>query len=349
VSMNQMLICQPPFDSALVRVVADLLRPDAIVPPDPVQGFDPESFEYLARYWHVAPSLWLRLRDCSGVPAIVRNRLRAEYWRNTKANTELRTAANELVATLNAQGVVPMLLKGGCQLFDPPAGHAGTRFMVDIDLLAPLGQDRISFDTLCARGFVPTEGWDTDALHHWPKLTRPSDSLAVEIHKTPWLGGGTGETEAFFASSIPLVNITGNARLPCASHRLLHNAIHAFDGLFRYVALWADYDLDKMIGCVNLRQLLDFVELCSFRGDELDWGTILADADRFGHTSDLRQWGAMARELCALPLSDDVATWKVNRPELRTIRARCRYIARATLHKTKLVGPVRRWKSRLLS
>jgi len=58
-----------------------------------------------------------------------------------------------------------MLLKGGCQLFDPP-GAQGTRFMVDLDVLAPPGQDRLSFDLLSQQGFVPTEGWDTDAFHH---------------------------------------------------------------------------------------------------------------------------------------------------------------------------------------
>jgi len=281
------------------------------------------------------------------VPAVVRDQLRAEYWRNVNANAARQAAASHLFATLNAQGVVPVLLKGGCQLFDPPAGHAGARFMVDLDLLAPPGQDRISFDTLCQLGFVPEEGWDTDAHHHWPKLTRPDDGLVVEIHKTPWMGGGAAAAEAFFASSTPIANAAGSGRLPCAAHRLLHNAVHAFfDSPFGYVAIWDAYDLDIAIGYTDLRQLLDFVELCTFRGNELDWGKVLAEADRFGHKADLQQWASMARELCAAPLPDDVATWNVDRPELRPFRARCRYVANAALHKTGLLGPVRRWKSR---
>lgn len=167
-----------------------------------------------------------------GVPAIVRDQLRTEYWRNVQANAQLRAAASELFAALNARGIVPMLLKGGCQLFDPPGGNAGTRFMVDLDLLAPPGQDGISFDTVCQLGFVPAEDRDNDrSPHHWPKLSRPVDGsdngLAVEIHKTPWLQGGTAEAELFFAASIPLKSTAGNARLPCTAHRLVHNAVHA--------------------------------------------------------------------------------------------------------------------------
>jgi hypothetical protein len=352
---NQILAVDPPFDSEMVRAVAHALSRREAVPADPLRDLDPEAFAYLARYWHVAPSLWLRLRDCPTAPAIVRDQLRAEYWRNIKANTALRAAASDLFVALNAQGVVPMLLKGGCQLFDPPAGHVGTRFMVDLDLLVPPGQDGISFDTLRGLGFVPAEGWDTEestrffrSFHHWPKLTRPDDGLVVEIHRTPWLGGGTDEAEAFFASSTPIQSAAGagNARLPCAAHRLLHNAVHAFEpGLFRCVAIWDDCDLDRAIGCTDLRQLLDFVELCSFRGDELDWGWLLAEADRFGHKPELQQWAYLARTLFGVSLPDGLAAWNADRPEWRPLRIRCRIVAKRALHRTGLLGPVRRWKS----
>src|SRR5262249_33662663 len=153
----------------------------------------------------------------------------------------------------------------------------GTRFMVDLDLLVPPGHDRRSYELLCQRGFAPFEDWDTAGHpHHWPKLKRPGDGLVVEIHRAPWSGGGTAETEAFFPSSTPSANIVGSASLPCTGHRLLHNAIHAFEGLFGWVALWDAHDVDNVIGSANLRQLLDFVELCFYRGREADWGWILA-------------------------------------------------------------------------
>jgi Uncharacterised nucleotidyltransferase len=339
----------PPFDSGVVRAVAGVLRPDAVVAADPLEGVDPEAFAYLARYWHVAATVWLRVRDCPGVPASVRAPLRAFYWQNVEVNAARRSATTELIAVLNAQGIEPMLLKGGCQLFDPPGGHAGTRFMVDLDLLVPPGQDRRSFELLCQRGFAPFEDWDTSGHHHWPKLKRPGDGLVVEIHKAPWFGGGTAETEAFFASSTPIANIAGSASLPSTGHRLLHNAIHAFEGLFLWIALWDAHDLDKAIGCANLRQLLDFVEICFYRGREADWGWILAEADRVGHRADLEQWAGLARELFAARVPDTVANWHVDRPQGRTFDARFRRASKAALRRTGLLGPVRRLKRRWLS
>lgn len=343
----------PPFDARVVRAVAALLGPGAVVPADPLSGVDPGAWIHVSRFWHVAPRLWLTLRQSTGVPDKVREQLRTEYWRTVHASAGLRTAANDLIATLNGQGVVPMLLKGGCHLFDPPAGHTGTRVMVDLDVLVPPGQDRRCFDTLCGLGFVPAEDWDTERFHHWPKLTRTGtgtdEPLVVEIHKTPWLGGGSGENEAFFAASVPATNAAGNARLPCTAHRLLHNAVHMFEGQFEHYAVWQPGEIDDAIGCTNLRQLLDFVDLCWYRGDTCDWDWLLAEAERFGRRHDLAQWAFLARELCAAPVPDRVAQWHVGRPEPRTIGARCERVAKRVLRCTGMLEAVRRLRTALFS
>lgn len=343
----------PPFDARVVRAVAAVLGPQAVVPADPLSGVDPEAWLRVSRFWHVAARLWLKLRHSHGVPAIVHDQLRTEYWRTVHASARLRTAANELIMTFNAQGVVPMLLKGGCQLFDPPAGHAGTRVMVDLDVLVQPGQDRLCFDTLCGLGFVPEEDWDTDRSHHWPKLTRTGEEtdepLVVEIHKTPWLGGGHAETEAFFAASVPATKAAGNARLPCTAHRLLHNAVHVFEGQLRHYAVWQPGELDDAIGCTNLRQLLDFVDLCLLRADAFEWDMLLAEAARCGRRHDLEQWAFLARELCAAPVPDRVARWHVGRPEPREFGARCERFAKGILRTTGLLGTVRRLRTALFS
>jgi hypothetical protein len=337
---------QPPFDASVVRVVAALLGPGAVVPEDPFSGLDPEACCYVSRYWHVAPRLWLKLRQSAGVPSLIGDQLRTEYWRTVNSSARLRTAANELIATFNGLGIEPMLLKGGCHLFDPPAGHAGTRVMVDLDVLVPQGQDRLCFDTLCGLGFVPEEDWDSDRFHHWPKLTRTGggedEPLVVEIHKTPWLGGGIAETEAFFALSVPATRALGSARLPCTTHRLLLNAVHAFEGQFRHYAVSQPSEFDDAIGCTNLRQILDFVDLCSYRRDSFEWEGLLAEADRFNRRDDLKQWAFLARELCAAPVPDRVARWHVGRPEPRTIEARCERVAKRILRNTGLLSSVRR-------
>lgn len=334
---------QPPFDASVVRVVAALLGPGAVVPEDPFSGFDPEACCYVSRYWHVAPRLWLKLRQSAGVPSPIGDQLRTEYWRTVNYSARLRTAANELIATFNGLGIVPMLLKGACHLFDPPAGHAGTRVMVDLDVLVPHGQDRLCYDTLCGLGFVPEEGWDIDRVHHhWPKLIQAGgegeEPLVVEIHTTPWLGGGIAETEAFFAMSVPATRALGSALLPCTTHRLLHNAVHAFEGKLRRYAVRQPSDFGSAIGCTNLRQLLDFVDLCSYRSDSFQWDGLLAEADRFDHRYDVEQWAFLARELCAAPVPDRVARWFTGRPRHRTIEARCDRVARYMLRKVGLLS-----------
>ena len=339
---------QPPFNARLVRSIAALLAPNAEVSDAPLDDFAPDEWSYVCRYWHVAPRLWRTLRHCSGIPRTVAEQLRAEYWSTVGVSGSLRTAAHELIATLNSRGVVPLFLKGACQLFDPPSGHAGTRVMVDLDVLVPTGQDRLCFETLCDQGFVPATGWDTDRFHHWPKLARPAvgaeSPLVIEIHKTPWLGGGAAEAEAFYAASVPAITVAGDARLPCTAHRLLHNAVHALEGQFRYYAVWEPHELDDAIGCTNLRQLLDFVDLCHYRGDASTWDAVVSEADRHGCRSDLEQWSFLARELCSAPVPDDLARWNVGRSEPRTAWARCHRVAKGFLRSTGMLGSVRRMR-----
>jgi hypothetical protein len=340
---------EPPFDPRVVRAVATAIRPSPAIPADPFGGVDPADFTYLARYWHVAPALWLTLRQRSDLPMAVQDALRTEYWRNVRVNARLRAAAGELVTALNAAGIVPMLLKGGCQLFDPPSGHAGTRFMVDLDVLVPQGQDRVSFDTLSRSGFVPEA--DGDRTHHWPRLTKPfsglDDGLAIEVHRTPWFEGGVEETGALFAASVPIPGLEGGARLPCTMHRLINNVAHAFpaEGPFSYYAVSEPDDFDEAVGCTDLKQLLDFAELCHFRGDELDWDHVLAEAERFGQRYNLQQWSFLARALFAVPVPNAVAAWHVDRQVPRTLLGRSRRLAKSSLRRAGLLDAARRMRS----
>ncbi|MGE0448731.1 MAG: nucleotidyltransferase family protein [Vicinamibacterales bacterium] len=344
---------QPPFDPALVRAVAAAAGSRQTVDAAPWAGLDPEAFVHLARYWHVAPRLWLELRARTDLPSSLRDALRTEYWRNTQANAILREAVREISSALNARGIVPLLLKGGCQLFDPPSGHAGTRFMVDLDLLAPPGFDRPSFDILCGMGFAP-DG-DGDRRHHCPRLRKRipglEDDLAVEVHRTPWIDGGPDVTAAFFAASQPIDEPTIAARLPCTIHRALNNVAHAFpgEGRFSYYAVLAPDDFDEAIGCTDLKQLLDFADLCRFRSDRFDWQALVNEADRFGRRCDLQQWAYLARELFAISVPAGVARWNVDRRVPQPIRTRCRRAAKAVLRRARLLGPTRRLKARWLS
>jgi len=81
--------------------------------------------------------------------------------------------------------------------------------------------------------------------------------------KSPWFGGGSAETEAFFASSISIANVAGMAAFVVTPSTAAH-AIHCFDSASRWAAMWTAFDLDLAIGLTDLKQLLDFVEFCVF-------------------------------------------------------------------------------------
>jgi len=339
-----------------VRAVAALLvaPPPAgasggIAPAPACGAADAATVAWIARYWHVAAAAWPRIRDRLDLPVEVRQACRSAYLANLSHNAVLRGVAIELIDGLNRLGIVPMMLKGGCQLFDPPGGHAGTRVMVDLDLLAPPGRDREAFELLVDRGYEPEPGWDTARHHHWPKAKGPDHGVVVEIHKTPWAGGGAAELEVLFAAAVPSPAAQVRCLLPCTRHRLLHNAVHGLESALRHAAIWEADEPGRAVRFVNLRQLFDFAELAACRGDAIDWPQLLAEADRFGHGADLRQWAFLAEDLFAAGLPPTVAVWEVDRPERRSLRGRLHASAKVVLRRLGLLDAVRQWRSQSVS
>jgi hypothetical protein len=339
-----------------VRAVAALLLAppetgsERSVAPAPACGAaDAATVAWIARYWHVAAAAWPRIRDRLDVPQEVREACRSAYLANISHNARLRRAAVDVITGLNGLGIVPLVLKGGCQLFDPPGGHAGTRVMVDLDLLVPPGRDREAFAFLIDRGYLPEPGLDVARHHHWPKAQRPDDGTVVEIHKTPWYRGEAATTEAFFAAAVPIPTAEVQCLLPCTRHRLLHNAIHGVEAVLRHSFIWEADEPGRAVRFVNLRQLFDFAELAACRGHDVDWPLLLAEADRFGHGADLRQWAFLAEDLFAPGLPRAVAAWEVDRPERRSVGGRLHAAARVVLRRLGWLDLVRTWRSRAVS
>lgn len=347
---------QPPFPEDAVRAVAGLLvaspacQPDSGLAPRSACGTaDAAMVAWIARSWHVAAAAWPRIRDRLDVPAEVRQACRSAYLATISHNATLRRVAIDVIGGLNRLGIVPMVLKGGCQLFDPPGGHAGTRVMVDLDLLVSPGRDGEAFAFLVDRGYVPEPDWDTERHHHWPKAKGPDHGVVVEIHKTPWAGGGAIERECFLAAGVPIPVAGVQCLLPCTRHRLLHNAIHGVEGALRSAVTWEADDPGRAVRCVNLRQLFDFAELAACRGHDVDWPLLLAEADRFGRGADLRQWASLAEDIFAPGLPQGVAAWEVDRPERRSLRGRFRCTAIPVLRRLGWLETVRQWRSRAVN
>jgi|GEM_PF-1201523 len=337
----------PPFETRDVRAVASALAPGPHPEALAWRQRVPAALLAVARHWQVTPPLWRALRAQSGLDAGLAEELRHDYWANVRANAHWTRAAEEVVGVLNRLGVEPLLLKGASHLFDPPGGHSGTRYLVDLDLLVPVGRDEACQEALIAAGFSAADAWDSPGHHHWPKLRQSSaDGLppvVVEVHRYPRLGGNLRETAEFFAASVPHPVPGGCGRLPSTTHRLLLNAVHALgpcEGDLHWAVLRAERR--DAIEQVNLRQLLDFAELATLRRDSFRWPDLLAAADRMGARWDLQQWTHLARTLMASPAPPEVARWYTARPDWRTPRQLVSRVARAGLRACGLLTPLRR-------
>jgi len=348
-------LLSPPFSASLVRLVAQLLqsRLETVVwPADGSQ--DQADLDYLIRYWHVAPMLWVRLRQHPSVPTVLRAMLRAHYLENVRRNGWLRSQVVWLCKELNPLGITPMILKGGCQLFDPPSGHAGVRYMNDLDMLVRPGQDQMAYAHLQALGFCPEQAWIPERGHQWPKLTRAEDGLGVEIHRTPWEHAGEREAVVLWQEARAVADIPAELLLPSINHRLIHNAIHGFtDWPFRYVAVWQPDACERIAGCVDLKQLYDFVDICQNRSSELSWPELLQTAECFGQLPEFQQWAALAERLFGLELPPGVGCWEQDRPGTRGLvgwrrrwRIRGGMLAADTLRHLGMLAPLQAWKTR---
>jgi hypothetical protein len=345
----------PPFSAPLVQQLAHLLQSrvdDVVWPADGSKDYD--AFDYLIRYWHVAPALWVRLRQHPGVPMALRAMLRAHYLENVQRNGWLRAQLIWLCGELNPLGITPMVLKGGCQLFDPPSGHAGVRYMTDLDVLVRPGQDQLAYAHLQTLGFLPEQTWIPERCHQWPKLIRAEDGFGVEIHRAPWERAGAREAQALWQDAVRVADSPVPLFLPSITHRLVHNAIHGFtDWPFRYLAVWQPAAQARIVGSVDLKQLYDFVEICQLRPGELAWPEVLRTAERFGRLPEFQQWAALAQQLFGLDLPPGVGRWEQERPGTRGLggwrrrwRIRGGMLAADTLRQLGLLAPLQVWKTR---
>lgn len=328
---------KPPFDSHLVKILADILSGNlshSILLDDSI---DLEYLTYIARYWQVAPSLWLKIRDNSELPKKIQQTLKNSYISNTLQNANYRNNLCAILKELNAVGIEPVILKGGCQLFDPPSGNSGIRMMTDIDILSPIGQDKNTFEIIKSLGFMPSDDPLGVNHHHWPKLKQVSNGMMIEVHKRPWDKSGTLEIQAIFDSSIPIIFNGVKLRIPSVKHRLLHNTIHAFTSLelrnllskklvleTMSIALhnpyqWSADELNQLIGSVELRQMLDFYELFEHKQREITWEELVIEAKQFDCLYELQQWTWIIQELFGLDVPSNIAVFHAVRPKIMNV------------------------------
>jgi Uncharacterised nucleotidyltransferase len=245
------------------------------------------------------------------LPAEVRNYLEAVHELNGERNRRIADQLQGIVATLNAAGIEPVLLKGVAYLVGDLYRDPAARVIGDIDLLVTGDQLPDAVAALAAGGYreAGLEDFSFAAHHHHTPLAREDDIAAVELHSEP-----VGRAFAPLLPAEQMLNGArrigidgGRCRLPTPQDQVVHNIVHA------QLA-----DRHYWLARVALRPLSDLVRLCAANETEIDWRQVLATFDRAGQGSACRAWLMTAEQLFgqALPagvrpdLGARVACWR---------------------------------------
>ena len=221
----------------------------------------------LANAYYLTPALWAAVRETpliETLPDDARDFLAETHRLNGVRNAAIRDQAADLVKALNANGIVPLVLKGGVYLFEKDENEDdafSTRMMTDVDLLVP-EQD-------LERAFAAAEGMgcrmthDPGAMQHDMRFWRPGDIVALEIHRHVGKQRTLLSPEEAFRAATPLDQAGIRLLAPSPTHRVLHNVFHS-----------EMHDRGYALGRLPLRALHDLKLLTGRHGKDVDWAHI---------------------------------------------------------------------------
>lgn len=156
-------------------------------------GFSWQALVDLALAHEVLPPLIFALQTRSLLPPLpaslceaarsshVTSRLDAAYAEHLDRQTDLRQQLVAALAALNANGIVPVLLKGAVHLTLPQSGWHGARAMRDLDILVRGGEAQRANTILSKLGYRADPN-PPPHDRHLPELHLPGRAGAVEIH-----------------------------------------------------------------------------------------------------------------------------------------------------------------------
>ena len=258
------------------RWLCRCLAPDAVYPTAELTpaldapGFPWEPLLALA-HRHLIAAPWYPALQRRGLlewaPAEMVEHLAALHALSLERNQLLRRELRRATQILNALGIEPLLLKGALALLPNQPPETAARLMGDLDLLLPAtavdaGQQAIQ-DRLGYRPAYPD--WRFAAHHHACPLIHPDHGVKLELHRAV-LGRSLDPAlpaHEIWRDSRPVAFEDTAVHAPSPTHRVLHNALHT---LLR--------DRCTESGRLELRQLLDLVQLRAREDGEIDWSLI---------------------------------------------------------------------------
>lgn len=210
----------------------------------------------------VAPALYRRILQTDSAAHVDADAL--EYLRtldeaNRERNRRIWTLFREVVAGLNAVGIVPLLIKGGNNLarYDDPGGYF--RILVDVDILVTPEEQATAERALGDLGFDLVEG--TRYEHSPGSYWRRGDVGPVDLHTAlpPQMAALWPPDE--LARTALRERDGVRFRAPDDSLHILINIAHEML-----------HDRVLASGYTQLRYLLDLAEQIGEPGGAIDWG-----------------------------------------------------------------------------
>jgi hypothetical protein len=260
-----------------------------------------ERVIYLANTHLIISALWVGLCEKkldSELENEVRNYLQELHTLNLRRNRGLKRQAIEAIEVLNKRGIVPMLIKGAVQLFQPVHRDFGVRIMVDLDILVPKGRIAEAIKALIQIGYQAHKDSNVDweVHHHVAPLGRAGEYGSIELHRKA-LGNKIADqvlsTADIWATAEDCVTNGIRFKVPNATHAVLLGILHSQVTHGYHQRLVLDY-----------KAMHDMVAMTGCRNKDVDWDQIRNRFTKHGLDSILRTQMWTAYRLFSFPMQN---------------------------------------------
>jgi hypothetical protein len=219
----------------------------------------------------------------------VTSRLASAYAEHLERQSDLRSQLIAAIAALNAENMVPVLLKGAVHLtMQRPAWHEA-RAMRDLDLLVPAKDAGRAHALLGARGYR-TDPDPPPLDRHLPELFMPGRAGTIEIHTE-----ALSFTARYALTTDEVLRLAEEQNFGGTRFKMLPPQWHALHGLLHH----------QLSDRGHARRMLAIKGLWEFArvGAELSpqaWDTIVAHAEQRKFFDMLSSWTVQAKRLFGL-------------------------------------------------
>lgn len=236
------------------------------------------------------------------------DQLHGAYLTTIMRNRVLRSRVVDVLKLLVAEGLHPMILKGGIQLLLTPAGGECSRYMEDVDILVPPIEYDLAESVVRREGFVAFSQHGP-ANHHGPKLRDRETGIEIEIHRRPLKKERPEYVNGLSEEVLKIATDDGlRIAVPSPRYRLLHNMIHSQESHANFA-----------LGTADLRHLFEFAEQFATQGNQLDWPWLVSFSAKLGLRPHLYAWAYTAHRIFGMPFKPDAPTSWIERNQFTRV------------------------------